>query len=129
MAQVLIVDDDLSVREPLRWLLEDAGFGVTEADYDAPVFNVLFTSAQPMVVLLGDSLDGGVRAALLSAAADYGPLARHTYVQLTSTALGTSAALDRRVQAPAPTVVPTPQGLPALVQLISYAAMRLRLVS
>ena len=50
--QVLVVDDESVIRDPLRWLLEDAGYVVHEASNGMVAVDLLTTSATPLVVLL-----------------------------------------------------------------------------
>jgi two-component system chemotaxis response regulator CheY len=52
MAPILIVDDDEAIRETLRFLLEDAGYEVEEAEDGVAALARLRASARPMVVLL-----------------------------------------------------------------------------
>jgi len=52
MPQVLIVDNDESIRETARFLLEDEGCEVIEAPDGAAALELLRMSDQPMVVLL-----------------------------------------------------------------------------
>ena len=52
MRQVLIVDDDLSIRETLRLALEDAGYAVAEASDGVVALDLLRAARAPMVVIL-----------------------------------------------------------------------------
>jgi CheY-like chemotaxis protein len=49
---VLVVDDDEAIRETLRFVLEDAGYSVTEAVDGLDALDVLYTSDEPFIVLL-----------------------------------------------------------------------------
>jgi|SRR5215470_16561403 len=52
MARVLLVDDDEAIRETLRFILEDAGYSVVEATNGLEALDVIYTSVEPLVVLL-----------------------------------------------------------------------------
>lgn len=49
---VYVVDDDPGIRESLRFLFEDAGYGVEEAEYGAEALAALQADARPRIVLL-----------------------------------------------------------------------------
>ena len=49
---VYVVDDDLGIRESLRFLLEDAGYAVEEAPDGASALAALHADARPRIVLL-----------------------------------------------------------------------------
>ena len=82
---VLIVDDDISIRETLRYLLEDAGYNVDEAQDGLHALDYLRTSSTPVIVLLDlmmPRLDG---AGLLGVVAgDTRRLNRHRYILMTA---------------------------------------------
>jgi CheY-like chemotaxis protein len=52
MARVLIVDDEQDIRDTIRFILEDAGYEVIEADDGAAALGALRASGTPLVVLL-----------------------------------------------------------------------------
>jgi CheY-like chemotaxis protein len=82
---VLIVDDDISIRETLRSLLEDAGYAVFEVQDGLQALDYLRKTPSPMIVLLDlmmPRLDG---AGLLGAVAgDTRRLVRHRYILMTA---------------------------------------------
>ena len=82
---VLIVDDDTSIRETLRYLLEDAGYSVAEAQDGLQALDYLRKSPDPVIVLLDlmmPRLDG---AGLLgTVAGDTRRLSRHRYILMTA---------------------------------------------
>ena len=49
---ILIVDDDTSIRETLRYVLEDAGYIVTEAQDGLQALEYLRKTPDPVIVLL-----------------------------------------------------------------------------
>jgi len=82
---VLIVDDDISIRETLRSLLEDAGYAVFEVQDGLQALDYLRKTPSPMIVLLDlmmPRLDG---AGLLGAVeGDTRRLVRHRYILMTA---------------------------------------------
>jgi len=82
---VLIVDDDISIRETLRSLLEDAGYAVFEVQDGLQALDYLRKTPSLMIVLLDlmmPRLDG---AGLLGAVAgDTRRLVRHRYILMTA---------------------------------------------
>lgn len=83
--QVLVVDDDASIRETLRDLLEDTGYTVTEARDGLQALDCLRKAAAPMIVLLDLMMPRMDGAALLGAVAgDSGRLRRHAYIMMTA---------------------------------------------
>jgi CheY-like chemotaxis protein len=82
---VLLVDDDISIRETLRSLLEDAGYLVFEAHDGLQALDYLRKTPIPMIVLLDlmmPRLDG---AGLLgTVAGDTRRLVRHRYILMTA---------------------------------------------
>jgi CheY-like chemotaxis protein len=82
---VLIVDDDISIRETLRSLLEDAGYAVFEVQDGLQALDYLRKTPSPMIVLLDlmmPRLDG---AGLLgTVAGDTRRLVRHRYILMTA---------------------------------------------
>lgn len=88
MMRVLIVDDDQSIRETLRVVLEDAGYDVVEAADGMAALDVLRASKDSLVVLLDlmmPKLDGA--AVLGAVAADRKLVKRHGYVMMTASHL------------------------------------------
>ena len=82
---ILVVDDDASIRETLRELLEDAGYSVTEAHDGLQALEYLRKSPAPVVVLLDlmmPRMDGS--AVLGAVAGDLGRLRRHAYIMMTA---------------------------------------------
>lgn len=119
MANILIIDDDPDIRAFLSMVVEDAGHVVTEAECTSTVFTLLDTSAYPYIVLVRNTLDSKKPATLLLAGANYGRLARHTYVVLTTSAGCNSPLLTPLLATRDLPVVLLPFGIPALPQLIA----------
>ena len=83
---VLVVDDDASIRETVRELLEDAGYTVSEARDGLQAVDQLRKAAGPMVVLLDLMMPRMDGAAVLGAVAgdDSGRLRRHAFIMMTA---------------------------------------------
>ena len=52
MVRILVVDDDLAIREMLHIMLEYTGYQVTEAADGAEALEIIRSSSEPLVVLL-----------------------------------------------------------------------------
>ena len=82
---ILVVDDDASIRETLRELLEDSGYAVAEARDGLQALEYLRKSPAPVVVLLDLMMPRMDGAAVLGAVAgDLGRLRRHAYIMMTA---------------------------------------------
>lgn len=126
MTTVLVVDDDKELRESLRMVLEDAGYGAVEAAGGAEALKTLRTSDERLVVLLDlimPLMDG---IELLQAVAADSPLAaRHAYILLTADSrplTGASAALLASLSVP---MVHKPVDIDDLLSAVAQAASRI----
>ena len=82
---ILVVDDDASIRETRRDLLEDAGYTVAEARDGLLAMDYLRKAPNPVIVLLDLMMPRMDGAAVLGAVAgDSGRLRRHTYIMMTA---------------------------------------------
>lgn len=84
-APVLVVDDDDSIRETLRFALEDEGYVVLEAQDGAVALDMMRAAACGMVVLLDHVmplLDG--ESMLRRLAQEQSVAERHAYVMITA---------------------------------------------
>lgn len=82
---ILVVDDDTSIRETLRYVLEDAGYAVTEARDGIQALEHLRKASEPMIVLLDlmmPRMDGA--GVLGTVAGDPWRLHRHSYILMTA---------------------------------------------
>ena len=85
MARVLVVDDDEAIRETLRFVLEDAGYSVVEAVNGLDALDVLYTSVEPLIVLLDIMMPRLSGAGVLGVVAEDEQLARqHAFVLVTA---------------------------------------------
>ncbi len=120
---VLIVDDDGLIRQTLRWVLEDAGYSVLEAEDGATALDVVRHDSRRLVVLLDllmPRLDGlGVLAAV---AADPGLATQRVYVLLSAQGRPIPPELVQSLFAE----VPKPFELTDLLDTVEAAAAELR---
>ncbi len=85
---VLVADDDPDMRDSLRMILEDAGYGVVEAADGIAAMDALHMNTAPFVVLLDVLLPGmSGYEILLHVAADPVLHTRHAYCLLTAVQL------------------------------------------
>jgi two-component system, chemotaxis family, chemotaxis protein CheY len=84
-AQVLVVDDDQSVRLMMTTVLDYAGYSVLEAQDGIEALAILRTSAYPLVVLLDWMMPQMSGEEVLQAVKDgTGALRRHAFVLVTA---------------------------------------------
>lgn len=127
MTWVLIVDDDESIRESVRLILEDSGYGVLEATDGVMALNILRATPHSMIVLLDlmmPRLDG---AGVLAAVADDPRLAtRHAYILMTAGRRTVrSLPLVKLLTELSIPVLPKPFELDAILDLVAQGAHRL----
>jgi chemosensory pili system protein ChpA (sensor histidine kinase/response regulator) len=82
---ILIVDDETTIRETLRYLLEDVGYAVFEARDGLQALDYLRKTPIPMIVLLDLMMPrmNGVEV-LRNVAGDSWQLGRHRYILMTA---------------------------------------------
>lgn len=123
MSRVLVADDDETVREATRLLLEDAGYAVAEAADGAAALGALRASAEPLVVLLDIAMPGVSGVAILAAAAaGEERLARHAYIAWTASPRRVPPELLAATGAP---LLPKPFDIDDLLGEVAAAAARL----
>jgi CheY-like chemotaxis protein len=123
---VLVVDDDHSIRETLRCVLEDEGYHVLEAPDGMAALDVLRATPAPTVVLLDlmmPRLDG---VGMLSAVAHDPRLAsQNAYIVITANRYrldNRAAHLLTDLHVP---VVPKPFDMDSLLDTVALAARRI----
>lgn len=122
---VLVVDDDAAIRGALKWVLEDAGYRVTEARDGRQALRWLRACPERAVVLLDlmmPELDGvGVLAAI---ARDECLAERHAYVMITA-AQTLPKGLDTILSQLDIPVISKPFDIDALLDIVADAGRRL----
>jgi CheY-like chemotaxis protein len=123
--QVLVVDDEASIRDVVRLALEEEGYMVWEAADGLVALEILRATRERLIVLLDwmmPRLSGD--EVLAAVAADPGLAELHTYVLVTANAAmlpARSADLLARLGIP---LLPKPFDMDALVALVSEIAER-----
>lgn len=85
--EILVVDDDFSIRETLKMVLEEDGYIVAEVAEGGAALDYLRQTRDPMVVLLDHVMPGMDGAQTLHAVAQDEYLVRtHAYILLTASA-------------------------------------------
>lgn len=123
---VLVVDDDQAIRETLRLVLEDAGYGVLEAPDGVTSLDLMRESEQPMVVLL-DLIMSGVSGedVIRDVVADSYLSSRHTYVLMTAAHKRLTPLLQRQLSMLGAPILQKPFDLDALLEVVAEEARKL----
>ena len=123
--QILVVDDDRSIRETLRVVLQDEGYSVLEAEDGKAALRILQASSQPMVVLLDlrmPVLDGAGVLAYIAAHPSLAGL--HAFLLITAnrdSIAENTAQLLQQLQVP---IIPKPFDLDALIEIVEQTMCR-----
>ncbi len=122
LAQVLVVDDDHSIRDTLRLLLEDAGYSVVEAGNGVEALALLRDERAAYITLLDlrmPQLDG---AGLLGIVAEEPDLAsRHTFILMTADTRALSPLFTSHLTRLAVPVLSKPFDIDDLFDLVERA--------
>ncbi len=126
MAHVLVVDDDESIRETLRFALEDANHVVHEATDGVAALDMLRRSKQPMVVLLDLMMPGLDGAGVLGAVSGDRHLAMHfAYILVTANSKTLPLAFVNLLTSLEVPVLSKPFDIDRLLSMVDRAAARL----
>ncbi len=117
---ILIVDDEIAIRENLRSLLEDAGYAVFEAHDGLQALEYLRKTPSPMIVLLDLMMPRIDGAGLLgTVAGDTRRLQRHRYILMTASHQTLSLAFVHLLSDLSVPVVHKPFDLDKLLEIIA----------
>jgi CheY-like chemotaxis protein len=123
VTHVLVVDDDRSIRETLRVVLQEEGYTVSEAEDGQVALKILKASKEPMVVLLDlrmPVLDG--TGVLAFVAEDQRLSALHAFLLITANPITEELRqLLQQLQVP---VIPKPFDLDKLIDIVAETALR-----
>jgi CheY-like chemotaxis protein len=128
VVRILVVDDDRSIRETLRVVLQDEGYDVLEAEDGQVALKILRASSEPLVVLLDlrmPVLDGtGVLSAV---AADPHLSTRHAILMITANrdSIQDKDRTAQLLQQLHVAVIPKPFDLDGLIDTVDQTARRL----
>jgi CheY-like chemotaxis protein len=126
MPQVLVVDDDASIRQVLRLTLEEEGYAVLEAADGLGALDMLRAAREPLVVLLDFVMPRLTGEDVLAAlAADPDLAALHACIFLSANADMLSARCRRLVAALGVPVMRKPFDVDHLLRVVGEAAARL----
>lgn len=132
MAQVLIVDNDTSIREAVRDILEDAGYTVRDSgglpDIADAMVALLRVAPEPMVTLfdVGPFDVERVQYMLDVASISDASLQRHVYICLTTMPNLLPAQLRALFEAQGIAVLPKPFDMDELLRHVVEAEKRLK---
>ncbi|HEX8996077.1 MAG TPA: response regulator [Ktedonobacterales bacterium] len=126
-ASVLVVDDDDSIRETLRFALEEEGYDVLDAYDGQSALAVLRGSEHGLVVLLDHIMPGVDGATLLRQLSTERELAdRHSYVLITASAHASTLEAElNTLPLPSVSVVRKPFDLDTMFTAVREANLRL----
>lgn len=126
-APVLVVDDDDSIRETLRFALEDEGYEVLEAKGGAEALDILPKASRRFIVLLDHVLGDIDGVSVLRQLAQHlNQAARHIYVLVTASAAVETLEQELRDLPLAPiTVIRKPFDIDALFAAVREANSQL----
>jgi CheY-like chemotaxis protein len=123
VTHVLVVDDDRSIRETLRVVLQEEGYTVSEAEDGQVALKILQASKEPMVVLLDlrmPVLDG---AGVLAIVAEEQRLSTlHAFLLITANPI--TEKLERLLHQLQVPVIPKPFDLDRLIDIVADTAYR-----
>jgi two-component system alkaline phosphatase synthesis response regulator PhoP len=124
-ARVLVVDDDRSIRETLRYVLEDEGYIVVEAPDGVAALELLRSSPSPSVVLLDlmmPRLDGvGVLSAVMG---DQQLASQNAYIVITANLYRLDNKAAHLLDDLGVPVVPKPFDMDTLLDKVASAARK-----
>lgn len=124
---VLVVDDDMALRDALRLLLEDAGHGVDEAPDGAVALGMLRLATYPLVVLLDVMMPGMSGLDLLHAVArDDAVRNGHRFILVTANSAPLPATLRGLLTSHAIPVIAKPFDLDTLLAAVADACDAIR---
>lgn len=125
--EILVVDDDFSIRETLKMVLEEDGYSVAEAVEGGAALRYLREHHAPMVVLLDHVMPGMDGAQTLRAVAQDEYLARtHAYILLTASARNVVSSLLSPLDGLSVSVVAKPFDLDELLSTVARLRRELR---
>lgn len=127
MQDVLVVDDDWTIRQTLSELLEMEGYRAQTAEHGGPALEIMRASTQHLVVLLDLSMPYvDAQEVLEAVAADEALARRHAIIMMTASASagtkGRLAELCAQLDTP---VIRTPFTEEKLTHAVEQAAARL----
>lgn len=128
MTRVLVVDDDEAIRETLRFVLEDAGYSVVEAENGLEALDILYASDEPLVVLLDLRMPRLSGAGVLGVVAEDEELAsRHAFVLVTANPYPFSRPFALMIERLGVATVSKPFDIDDVLEVVARASCRVPL--
>ena len=126
MTYVLVVEDDIAVRELVEALLTDEGYEVRTASDGLEAVDALLVSPGPMVVLLDVLMPRmGGDAVLRLVSEGEGSLARHVYILMTALASSLPDDLSQLARSLDVPVLAKPFDIERVLRTVETAKARL----
>lgn len=130
MVRILVVDDDLAIREMLHIMLEYSGYQVTEAADGAEALEIIQSSSEPLVVLLDVMIPDVTGLDVLQAVERSPHLStRHGYILVTASREIESLATEAVVQKLSVPLVAKPFDMSYLLDTVERVIRRITLVA
>lgn len=123
--RILIVDDDQSIRETLRFVFEDAGYDTSQAADGIDALAILRNTQEPLIVVLDmmmPRLDG--EGVLRAVAAEPDLATRHCFVLITANMQRFSRPFSDLLRTLAVSVVRKPFDLDVLLDVVERCRER-----
>ena len=130
MVRILVVDDDLAIREMLHIMLEYSGYQVTEAANGAEALEVLRSSSEPLVVLL-DVMMPDVTGLHVLQTIERNPYlsTRHGYILMTASREIELLATEMAVQKLSVPLISKPFEMNCLLDTVERVVRRIMMVA
>lgn len=130
MVRILVVDDDLAIREMLHIMLEYSGYQVIEATDGAEALEIIHSSSEPLVVLL-DVMMLDVTGLDVLQAVERNPYlsTRHGYILVTASREIESLATEKVVQKLSVPLIAKPFDMNHLLHTVEHVIRRITMVA
>lgn len=125
--EILVVDDDFSIRETLKMVLEEDGYTVVEVSNGSAALDYLRQRDEPMVVLIDHVMPGMDGAQTLRVVAQDEHLAHtHAYILVTASARNTIPSLLSQIDGLPVAVVSKPFDVDELLATVARVSDELQ---
>lgn len=130
MVRILVVDDDMAIREMLHLMLEYTGYQVTEATDGAEALEIIRSSSEPLVVLLDVMMPSVDGLDVLRTVEQSSYLStRHGYILMTASREIESLAVEATVQKLSVPLIAKPFAMNYLLDTVERVIGRVTMVA